>query len=92
MPPVYSEKKNSFNQINSIFIILHKQRKILLFLKSNSKKQKSPSAKAKGLEISRLPLLETFGTFCWSEFIEELRNTYKLKELISLPVRAINSV
>jgi hypothetical protein len=42
----------------------------------------------KGLEKSWLPLLETFGTFCWGEIIEELRNTYKLKELINLPVGA----
>ena len=55
-------------------------------------KIKSPSAKAKGLEIFWLPLLETFGTFCWGEFIEELRNTYKLKELINLPASAINNV
>jgi len=47
---------------------------------------------AKGLEISRLPLLETFGTFCCGEIIEELRNIYKLKELINLPVNTINSV
>jgi hypothetical protein len=37
---------------------------------------------AKGLEIDELPLLERFGTFCWGEIIEELRKTYKLKELI----------
>jgi hypothetical protein len=54
--------------------------------------KKSPSANAKGLGISKLPLLETFGTFCWGEIIEEMRNIYKLKELISLPVSAINNV
>jgi len=42
--------------------------------------------------MSWLPLLETFGTFCWGEIIEELRNIYKLKELINLPVSAINPV
>ena len=50
-------------------------------------KNKSPSANAKGLEIVKLPLLERFGTFYWGEIMEELRNTYKLKELINLPVR-----
>ena len=38
-----------------------------------------------------VPLLERFGTFCWCEIIEKLRNTYKLKDLISLPVSAINN-
>jgi hypothetical protein len=36
----------------------------------------------------RLPLLERFRTFCWGEIIEELRNIYKLKDLISLFARA----
>jgi len=40
----------------------------------------------------RLPLLERFGTFCWGEIIEELRNIYKLKDLINLPASAINNV
>ncbi len=47
---------------------------------------------AKGLEIVWLPLLETFRTFCWGEIIEELRNTYKLKELFNLPVRVPNNI
>jgi hypothetical protein len=34
-----------------------------------------------------LPLLERFGTFCWGEIIEELRNTYKPKDSIDLPAR-----
>jgi len=38
------------------------------------------------------PLLETLRTFCWGEIIEKLRNTYKLKELIGLPVGTINPV
>jgi len=59
-------------------------------MKNNSKKQKSPSAKGQRAGISKLPLLERFGTFCWGEIIEELRNTYKLKELISPPVSAIS--
>jgi hypothetical protein len=42
--------------------------------------------------MGRLPLLERFGTFCWGEIIEELRNTYKLKELIKVPVNTINLV
>ena len=49
-------------------------------------KIKSPSASAKGLEMSWLPLVDSFRTFCWSEIIEELRNIYKLKELINLPI------
>jgi len=46
----------------------------------------------KGLEISRLPLVDGFRTFCWGEIMEELLNIYKLKELIGLPVGAINNV
>jgi len=46
---------------------------------------------AKGLELSWLPLLESFGTFCGGEIFEELRNTYKLKELIGIPISAINN-
>jgi len=46
----------------------------------------------KGLEIDELPLLGRFRTFCWGEIMEELRNIYKLKELINLPVSAINNV
>jgi len=42
---------------------------------------------AKGLEIDWLPLLETFGTFCWGEITKGLQNIYKLKELIGLPTR-----
>ena len=56
------------------------------------KNKKSPSANAKELEIVKLPLLETLRTFCWGEIIEELRNTYKLKELINLPVSVPNNV
>jgi len=54
-------------------------------------KIKSPSAKAKGLEMVRLPLLGRFRTFCWGEIIEELPNIYKLKELINVPISAINN-
>jgi len=61
--------------------------KILLF------QTKKPFGKiVKGLEIVKLPLLERFRTFCWGEIIEELQNIYKLKELIGLPVSAINNV
>ncbi len=55
-------------------------------------KRKALQQNAKGLEMSWLPLLERFGTFCWGEIMEELRNTYKLKELINLPASAINNV
>ncbi|GAH46675.1 unnamed protein product [marine sediment metagenome] len=54
--------------------------------------EKSPSANAKGLEIDELPLLDTFRTFCWGEIIEELQKTYKLKELINVPVSVPNNV
>jgi len=36
------------------------------------------------------PLLDGFRTFSWGEIIEELRNIYKLKELINLPASTIN--
>ena len=42
--------------------------------------------------IVKLPLLGRFRTFCWGEIIEELRNIYKLKELIGLPTSTIHSV
>ena len=51
-------------------------------MKNNSKKQKSPSAKAKGLEISKLPLLETFRTFCMADEIGKVYQ--KLEEVISV--------
>ncbi len=48
---------------------------------------------AKGLSRSNwLPLLVRFRTFCWGEITEELRNTYKLKELIGLPANTVNPV
>jgi len=46
----------------------------------------------KGWKLTSSPLLDTFGTFCWAEIIEELRNIYKLKELINLPVSVPNNV
>ena len=49
---------------------------------------KALQQKTKGLFIVWLPLLERFGTFCWGEIIEELRNIHRLKELIGLPVRS----
>ncbi|GAI53035.1 unnamed protein product [marine sediment metagenome] len=54
--------------------------------------KKALQQNAKGLRISKLPLLERFGTFCWGEITEELQNTYKLKELINLPVRVLNNI
>jgi len=54
--------------------------------------KKALQQKAKGLEIVWLPLLERFGTFCWSEILEKIRNTYKLKELISPPASVPNNV
>ena len=43
---------------------------------------------AKGLEIVRLPLLDSFRTFNWDKIIEDMRNIYKLKDLINIPVSA----
>jgi len=40
----------------------------------------------------RLPLVDSFRTFCWGEIIEELRNIYKLKDLIDLPASVINPI
>ena len=70
---------------NDIFVLC-------LNLQGTNKKIKALQQKAKGLEIDKLPLLVRFRTFCWGEIIEELRNTYKLKELISPPVSAISPV
>jgi hypothetical protein len=53
---------------------------------------KKPFSKGQRARISKLPLLERFGTFCWGEIIEELQNINKLKELINLPVSSINPV
>jgi len=65
--------------------------KILLFLEKQFIKIKSPSANAKGLGMVWLPLLGRFRTFYWGEIIEELPNIYKLKELINVPISAINN-
>ena len=46
------------------------------------KKQKSPSAKAKGLEIVRLPRQDDFRNFFMSEETEKVYR--KLEELISI--------
>ena len=46
----------------------------------------------KGLEMSWLPLLDAFRTFCWGEIIEEIQNTYKLKELINITASTMNPV
>jgi hypothetical protein len=72
----------------NLFIFIIRQ----IFQKSFFSNKKAPQQKAKGLEIDKLPLLETFGTFCWGKIIEELRNTYNLKELINLPVSVINPI
>ncbi len=56
------------------------------------KNKKALQQNVKGLEIVKLPLLETLRTFCWGESIEELRNIYKLKDLVNLPISAINNV
>jgi len=39
-----------------------------------------------------LPLLERFGAFFWGEITGELQNTYKLKELIYLPISIPNPI
>jgi len=79
-------------RLHIILQIRHKVLKILLFLENNSKKQKALQHLSQRAGICKLPLLETFGTFCWGEFMEKLRNTYKLKELIDLPVSVPNNV
>ena len=56
----------------------------------NNKKALQKNAKGLSRSTSR-PLLERFGTFCWGEFMEELRNIYKLKDLGTLPSSAINN-
>jgi hypothetical protein len=53
---------------------------------------KKPFSKGQRAGNVRLPLLESFRTFCCGEIIEELRNTYKLKEFINLPVSVPNNV
>jgi len=80
-----------FYKFIPILYIRHKFKKSFFFCKIIYK-NKIPSVNAKGLEMSWLPLLERFGTFCWGEIIEELRNTYKLKDLINVPISAINDV
>jgi len=49
------------------------------------------SESAKGLGIDKLPLLVRFRTFCWGEIMEKLQNINKLKELIGIPISAINN-
>jgi len=66
--------------------------KILLFLENNFKKTKKPFSKGQRAEIVRLPLVDGFRTFCWGEIMDELRNIYKLKELIRLPISTINHI
>jgi len=39
-----------------------------------------------------LPPVDSFRTFCWGKIIEELRNIYKLKELINKPAGIINPI
>jgi len=46
----------------------------------------------KGSNPTRLPLMDSFRTFCWGEIVEELRNIYKLKELINVPIITINPI
>jgi len=57
-------------QYNIIFLYLLYYNKSF---KNPSFKQKSPSANAKGLGISNLPLLERFGTFKEDIAIENIR-------------------
>jgi hypothetical protein len=49
-------------------------------LKNNYKKQKSPSASAKGLGISKLPRQNDYRTFCMSDETEKVY--HKLEEII----------
>ena len=54
--------------------------KILLFQENNLYKQKSPSAKAKGLEMVRLPRQDDYRTFCMSDETEKVYQ--KLEEVV----------
>jgi hypothetical protein len=56
--------------------------------KEPTRKEKSPSAKGQRAGNGQAPL--TFSTS--NLIIQELRKIYKLKELIGLPIRAINHV
>jgi hypothetical protein len=73
----------------SIFLHLNinttKGLKILLF---RIKIIKPFSKKPKGRLLSGSPL--TFAS--WNQIIQDMRNIYKLKELVSLPVSSINPV
>jgi hypothetical protein len=51
-------------------------------LKNNLKKNKSPSANAKGLGIVRLPQQNDFRTFCMSDETEKVYR--KLEEAIGI--------
>jgi hypothetical protein len=51
-------------------------------------KIKSPSVKYQRAGKGQAPLTFT----SWNQIIQDIRNIYKLKELINLPERAINSV
>jgi len=83
MPP------NRLGQFYINLLILQYYKK----LKNPFFSNKKPSGTlAKGLVIVWLPLVDSFRTFCWGEIIEELRNIYKPKELINLPISAINNV
>jgi hypothetical protein len=66
--------------------------KSFFFCKIIYKKKKPFSKRPKGLEIDKLPLLDTFRTFCWGKIIEELQNINKLKELISVPASSVSSI
>ncbi len=77
----------------SFYYILQHKVKILLFLKNNLKYFSFGVNQRKiNSNPTKIPLLDAFRTFCWGEFIEELQNTYKLKELINLPVRVQNNI
>ena len=60
------------------------------FFLENNLKQKSPSANAKGLEISKLPQQNDFRTFCMSEETEKVYR--KLEEAICLQLILTNIV
>jgi len=50
--------------------------------KEPTKKEKSPSANAKGLEIDKLPQQNDFRTFCMSDETEKVYQ--KLEEIINI--------
>jgi Leucine-rich repeat (LRR) protein len=61
--------------------------KILLFLKNNLKTKKPFSKCQRAGNVLAPPMFSS-----WNQIIQDIRNIYKLKELIKVPARVINNV